>query len=59
MRPWLKEVLLTEVKKSIERWNKSSVCYVQVVWFGTIGKDSLRYTGSFLVDAGVRKLANG
>ena len=35
------------VKSSIERWNKSSVIYALVVWFGTIGEVSPRYVGLF------------
>ena len=53
MRPWLKEVLLVKVKRSIERWNKRAVCYVQVVWFGTKGKVGPRYISLFLEVAGI------
>lgn len=44
---WLKEVILAAVKSSIERWNKSSVIYALVVWFGSIGEVSPRYVGLF------------
>ena len=44
---WLKEVILAAVKSSIERWNKSSVIYALVVWFGTIGEVSPMYVGLF------------
>ena len=43
----LKEVLLVKRKSSIERWNKSSVFYAHVVWFGTNGEVSPRYVGLF------------
>lgn len=54
---WLKEVILAAKKSSIERWNKSSVFYVHVMWFGINGKVSPRYIGLFSLATGIRKLA--
>ena len=42
-----KKVLLANVKWLNERWNKSSICFVQVVWFGTKGKVDPRCIGLF------------
>ena len=47
VRPWLKEVLIVKVKRSIDTRNKSLVCYVQVVLFGTKGNVGPRYIGYF------------
>ena len=44
VRPCLTGVLLIMMKRSTERWNKSSICYVQVMWFGPEEKDSPKYT---------------
>ena len=44
---WSEDVILVSVKSSFERWNKSSVLYVHVVWFGINGKVSPRYFGLF------------
>ena len=46
--PWLKETLLVKMKRSIESWNESSMCYVQNVWFGSKGKVGPWYIGLIL-----------
>ena len=45
VRPWLKEVLIAKLKRSGDTMNKSSSCFVQVVWFGTKGNVGPRYVG--------------
>ena len=47
------------MKSSIERWNKSSVCYVQVVWFGSDGEVNPGYFGLFstVVELGSWRIA--
>ena len=52
MCPWLKEVLVVKVKRSIDIRNKSFVCYVLVVWLGTNEKVGPRYIGLFLICRG-------
>ena len=57
MRPWLKEVLIAKLKRSSDTMNKSSSCFVQVVWFGTNGNDWPRVHWLFLGVAEIWEIA--